>query len=88
MNYLLFTTTSCPKCPKMKEFVRENLQPALKLRSTGAVSGEILDETKPNFMEQVQKYGVTVAPVLLIFKDGEEIFRGSEIYEVEDFLKK
>ncbi len=79
MNYLLLTTTSCPKCPAMKEFVRENF---------AGFSGEILDETKPNFMEEVQKYGVTVAPVLLIFDNGKEVFRGSEIYEVEDFLKQ
>jgi glutaredoxin len=79
MNYLLFTTTSCPRCPAMKEFVSKNL---------AGFSGEILDETASNFMEEVQKYGVTVAPVLLIFDNGKEVFRGSEIYEVEDFLKQ
>jgi len=78
MNYLLLTTTSCPKCPAMKKFVSKNL---------AGFSGEILDETAPNFMAEVQKYGVIAAPVLLIFKDGKEVFRGSEIYEVEDFLK-
>jgi glutaredoxin len=77
MNYLLLTTTSCPKCPAMKEFIHEKL---------AGVSGEILDETSSNFIEEIQKYGVTVAPVLLIFKDEKEIFRGSEICEVEDFL--
>lgn len=78
MNYILLTTTSCPKCPAMKEFVSENL---------AGFSGKILDETNPNFMDQVQKYGVTVAPVLIIFDGEKEVFRGSEIYEVEDFLK-
>ena len=80
MTYLLFTTTSCPKCPAMKEFVRENF---------AGFSGEILDETKPDFMTKVQEYGVTVAPVLIVFDDdGNEIFRGSEIYEAEDFLNQ
>ncbi|PID70241.1 hypothetical protein CSB37_02545 [bacterium DOLZORAL124_38_8] len=61
----------------MKEFVSQNLT---------EFTGEILDETKENFLEQVQKHGVTVAPVLILFDGETEVFRGSEPYEITDFL--
>jgi len=77
MNYILLTTTSCPKCPAMKEFVRENL---------AKFSGEIWDETKPNFLDKARELGITSVPVLIFFDNGKEIFRGSEPYEAEDFL--
>ena len=79
MKYILLTTTSCPKCPAMKEFVQNNF---------AEESGEILDETSPNFMDLVQKYGVTVAPVLIILEGEKEVFRGTEPSEIEYFLEK
>ncbi|MBT3348776.1 hypothetical protein HN954_01605 [bacterium] len=79
MNALLFTTTRCPKCPAFKKFVEETLQ---------EFDGEMLDETMPHFMDEAAKFGVTAAPLLIIFENGNEVFRGSEISEIQDFLKK
>lgn len=79
MNAILFTTTSCPKCPAFKAFVAEHVKFPV----------EILNETMPNFTDKIGEYGVTNAPTLIVFDDeGSEVFRGSEVYEVEDFLKK
>ena len=79
MHYILFTTTSCPKCPEVKTYVIDNVK----------IDGKILDETKPNFSEKTKKYGITTAPTILIFdENNNEIFRGSEVYEIEAFLKK
>ena len=77
MTYLLFTTTTCPKCPAFKEFVAENID----------FNGEILDETSPDFSSHIAESGVTVAPVILIFEDDKEIFRTGEILELQNFLK-
>ena len=77
MNYLLFTTTTCPKCPAFKKFVAENID----------FDGEILDETSPDFSSRIAESGVIVAPVILIFENGKEVFRTGEILELQDFLK-
>ena len=77
MNYTLFTTTQCPKCPEFKTFVTEKIK----------FPGEILDETSLNFSDKIQEYGVTAAPVIIIFKENKEILRTSEIYDLEEFLK-
>lgn len=77
MRYLLFTTTTCPKCPVVKNFVATEI----------SFPGETLDNTSPNFGEKIQKFGVQNAPTFLIFDDADqEIFRGSEVSEIQDFL--
>jgi thioredoxin-related protein len=79
MNYLLITTTTCPKCPEVKDYVAKNIK----------FKGEILDETNPNFANVLGEYGVTAAPTMIILdEDGEELFRGNETSEIEDFLKE
>lgn len=77
MNYLLFTTTRCPKCPEFKQFVADNVP----------FEGVILDETMPDFHDKIAESGVSNAPTILIFDGDKEVFRGSEVYELEDFLK-
>lgn len=47
----------------------------------------VVDENHPEFTDLLVKYNVTAAPTFIIEKNGEEIFRGSESYEIEDFLK-
>lgn len=77
MKYILFTTTTCPKCPVVKSFVAEKIN----------FEGEILDNSTPDFATQIQKFGVQNAPTLIIFDDSEkEIFRGNEVSEIENFL--
>jgi len=77
MNSLLFTTTRCPKCPEFKAFVAEKVP----------FDGVILDETQPGFHEKIEECGVANAPTIIIFEDEKEIFRCSEVYELEDYLK-
>jgi hypothetical protein len=76
MNYLLFTTTRCPKCPEFKEFVADNV----------TFDGTILDETLPEFHDKIAEYGVANAPTIIVFDGETEVFRGSEVYELEGFL--
>ncbi|MFH1375571.1 MAG: thioredoxin family protein [Patescibacteria group bacterium] len=77
MKYLLFTTTTCPNCPALKEFVAENI----------SFGGEVLDDSSPNFGERIREAGVQNAPTLIVFDDeGAEVFRGGEVSEVADFL--
>ena len=79
MKYLLFTTTTCPKCPTLKDFVVEKLD----------FEGEILDENFPDFAVRAREFAVESAPTLLIFdEEGRELFRGSEVSEVVEFLEK
>ena len=40
------------------------------------------------FKEEIRTYNVSTAPTLIILDKDKEIFRGSEIYEIEEFLKK
>ena len=78
MNALLFTTTRCPKCPAFKEFVGENI----------SFPVTILDETMAEFSDEIANYGVANAPTIIVFgEDGEEVFRGTETYELGEFLK-
>ncbi len=76
MNYLLFTTTRCPKCPEFKKFVTDNV----------SFEGKILNETMEEFGDLIADYDVSNAPTIIIFDDGREVFRGSETYELEGFL--
>ncbi len=77
MRYLLFTTTQCPKCPEVKTFVADSVP----------FVGDILDETTPDFMSQAGEYGITAAPVFLVFDDADqEVFRGEEVSQIQDFL--
>lgn len=76
MNYFLFTTTTCPKCPEMKVFVSENIK----------FAGELIDNTHPQFMDLASKFGVTQAPTFVVQEGEKVLFTGSEIYEIEDFL--
>lgn len=78
MNYKLFTTTTCPKCPEFKDYVSQNI----------SFEGEVLDERSEGFMDQAQSFGITGAPMIILFENDKEIFRASEMYDLEDFLKK
>lgn len=78
MNYLLFTTTTCPKCPAVKQFIADNI----------SFTGELIDNTRSDFMDLAQKFGVTQAPTFILLQQDQELFRGSEICEIQDFLKQ
>ena len=77
MKYVLFTTTTCPNCPAMKEFVAQNIQ----------FEGEILDNNSPEFGARIAEAEVQNAPTILIYDDGGiEIFRASEPEELKEWL--
>jgi hypothetical protein len=78
MNYLLFTTITCPKCPAVKQFVAANV----------TFPGETVDNTRSDFMELAGQHGVSVAPTFIVFDNGNEVFRGNEASEIDSFLKK
>jgi len=78
MKYILFTTTSCPKCPALKRFVEDNI----------SFDGEELDNTDSDFLDRAKELKIEAAPTLVIFKGDKEIFRGNEIQEVREFLKE
>ncbi len=77
MHYLLFTTTRCPKCPDFKNFVAEKI----------SFKGECLNEQHSDFQRLAAKFGVTMAPSILIFSDqNERLLCTSETHELETFL--
>ena len=76
MKYILITTTRCPKCPEFKSFVEDNV----------SFEGKIIDETTPGFTDKISELGVANAPTIVVYQNEKEIFRGSETYELEDFL--
>ncbi len=77
MNGILLTTTSCPKCPAIKAWIADNID----------FDVLVVDETHPEFTDLLAKYSLTTAPTFIIEKNGEEVFRGDEDYEIEEFLK-
>jgi len=78
MNYILFTTSQCPKCPAFKEFVAKNIK----------FDGEILNEQSPNFMDNIKQFSVHNAPTMVILNGTEEIFRTDEVSQLQGFLEK
>ena len=77
MNYILFTTTQCPKCPAFKEFIAENID----------FDGEIINEQNSNFMDNVKIFGVSNAPTIVILENEKEVFRADDISQLAEFLK-
>jgi zona occludens toxin (predicted ATPase) len=75
---LLFTTTTCQKCPAFKEFVSQKI----------SFSVEILDETMDGFLQKAAEYSITSAPTIIIFDETQEIFRTSEQSDLDAFLKE
>ncbi len=81
MYYLLFTTSTCFKCPDFKKNVLENVN----------FDGEILDENNDDFLYKAQQFSVMSVPSIIIFKDKtqkEELFRTNEEYDFINWLKE
>lgn len=79
MKYKLFTTQFCHKCPQMKEL----------LSSQTKVSGEIINASTPEGLEQARLFNVTGVPLVVFLDDDyNEIKRFSEKEEIKDFISK
>lgn len=78
VNYLLFTTTTCPKCPAMKAWVAENL---------AWCPGEMLDNSAKDFLDRALTHSVTAAPTFILFAEDElPIFRTDDISTLADYF--
>lgn len=78
MNYLLFTTQTCPKCPEVKDYVSSRLD----------FPGRTMDNRDTDFMNLAVQHGVQQAPTLLVFDgEGREVFRANEVGEIDYWLR-
>jgi len=81
MHYLLFTTTTCPKCPKFKEFVESFLK----------IPGKMIDERDEQFHTLSREFLVNTVPTLFIFEDDtleNAVLRTDDVTEIYDFINK
>ena len=81
MHYLLFTTTTCPKCPKFKEFVSNFLK----------IPGKTIDERDEQFQTLSREFLVNSVPTLFVFEDDgleNAILRTDDATEIYDFINK
>ena len=78
MNYLLFTTSKCHKCPEFKEYIRMHID----------FNGTILDENSPDFSNTAKEFNITSAPHFIIFNDDNNIlFRTGDLSELATFIQ-
>jgi len=79
MRYLLFTTTTCPKCPAMKEEISKYI----------TFDGEMMDDLNPDFFARAQEFGLSSVPMLIVFDDdNNEVARSQDPSEVSDLVAK
>jgi hypothetical protein len=79
MNYLLFTTTRCPKCPAFKEFVQKFT----------TFSGTVINENDEKFGNLTTSYNISAVPHIVVFEgDSQEskIFETNDATELYSFL--
>ena len=77
LNYMLFTSSSCPKCPEMKKIVKESI----------SFDGVVLDNTMNDFRQNAERLNVMTAPTLVVLEGGNEIGRVTEPSQINDLLK-
>lgn len=74
-TFKLFTTQSCPKCPEVKEFVKES-----------GIQVEMVDAGSAEGLTQAREYNVTAVPTFIVFEDGKEIGRARSVHEIEQYI--
>ena len=76
-NYKIFFTPTCPKCPVMKTFMKDE---------SGLV-GEEIDATTEDGLEEATKHGITAVPTVVLFNiDGIERGRANSVEEAKRIL--
>jgi glutaredoxin len=79
MQYKLFTTPMCPKCPAMKEY----------MASQTKISGEVINCHTPEGLAEARKFVISSVPtVIFIGEDGRESRRCGTKEEVEEILRE
>lgn len=77
MYGILFTTTSCPKCPAFREYISEHV----------SFPVDIFDERHADFQSLVGEHDITAAPTLILCDESrKEVFRTSDASELSSFL--
>jgi hypothetical protein len=77
MEYKLFTTRFCHKCPAMKEFMGAQTK----------VSGAIIDASTPEGLNEARRFNVTGVPTVVFLDEaGTEVKRCGCKEEVEEVL--
>ena len=73
LKLLLFTTSTCPKCPAVKNWI-----------SQAGVEFFGIDNTMLNFWEMAAKYNVQSVPTIVaIDESGKEVWRANELSEIQ-----
>jgi hypothetical protein len=62
-NYKLFTTPTCPVCPKIKEYMQ-----------TVEIEGQHINAASPEGAEEAARYGLKSVPAVLFFDEKAELF--------------
>ena len=78
LEYKLFTTRFCHKCPAMKEL----------LMGQNKISGESVDASTPEGMVVARQYNITGVPTVVFLDEGVEVKRTQEKGEVEDVIRE
>lgn len=78
VKYLLFTTTTCPKCPAIKAWIENHLS---------WCPGKVISNEAKDFMIQAQRHDITAAPTFLLFSKEQEVFRTDDIGVLEHYFK-
>ena len=67
----------CPKCPKIKEFMKEK-----------KIEKEWVDAAVPEGLEKAKEFGVSAVPTIIFFdENGNEVSRATDIEEVKKIVE-
>ena len=78
MQYKLFTTPMCPKCPAMKEH----------MAGQSKISGEIINCHTPEGLAEARKLVISSVPTVVFFDDdGKESRRCGTKEEVDEVMR-
>ena len=76
-KFMLFFTPMCPKCPKIKAYMKDK-----------NIEAELVDAATPAGLEKARKHNVASVPtVIFLDKDGKELSRATNIEEVKRIIE-
>ena len=76
---IVVTTTTCPKCPAFSDEIHN-------IDSSQYDKVRFINETHSDFMSVCKKYDLTVAPIALVFKEGELVGKYDTVEELKENL--